>query len=89
MGAKGLAHFPTARCLFLFGAQLHSTVKGRRDGRLFHDPGFHYCPFYAVLLPGFLVNIVNSRKINSASSPHPQKPAKLRWSSYGVVLGYG
>lgn len=32
MGAKGLAHFPRARCLFLFGAQLHSTVQEGMGG---------------------------------------------------------
>lgn len=77
IGAKGLAHFLMARCLFLFGARLHSTVQGRGDRRLLCDPGLHYCPFHAVLSPGFLVNVINSRKVSAASSPHPQRPTKL------------
>lgn len=56
------------RRLFLFEAMLHSTVKGRGEGRLLNDPNFHYCPLYAVLWPHFLVNIINSGKISAASS---------------------
>lgn len=88
MGAKGLAHFPKARCVFLFGAKVHSTVKGRGDRRPPNDSGFHYCPFHAVLFPSFLVNIVNSRKTSPVSSTQPQEPAKLSWSSYGTFVGY-
>lgn len=73
MGAKGLAHFPRAGCLFLLGAQLHSTVQGRGDGRLLHDPSFHYCPFYAVLLPGFLVNIVKPQEGMCCLFPTPSE----------------
>lgn len=50
-GNGGLAHFLRAGCVFLFGARLHSTVKGRGDKRPLHDSSFVIIAFMLFFCP--------------------------------------